>query len=269
MSLSASGGAQNLAITVPGIGAYLAGDLATVAHTWCPSGTVGNNATVQFYPQPVTDSVNIPTSVLGATSDGGHVLGASLSGTSITLNDIGVSIPPTSQFPAAECPETTTGTPPNQVQTMAPLSTNPSLNGSVNLTGVTNATAINQIVTGTAPTTASVTTAAPDRIRHLQHSEHFHDGSHAPLLSAAIDPGRHWPRGLRHLRRQHVGHAAHGAASRRFLARSLHLFRFYRGRQRDPLHRHSHQLEHIGASNREHPAASAIQPQSAGLHAGL
>jgi hypothetical protein len=44
---------------------------------------------------------------------------------------------------------------------MAPLSTNPSLNGSVNLTGVTNAAAINQIVTGTAPTTASVTTAPP------------------------------------------------------------------------------------------------------------
>jgi hypothetical protein len=160
-SLNASGGAQNLAITVPGIGAYLAGDLATVAHTWCPSGTVGNNATVQFYPQPVTDSVNIPTSVLGATSDGEHILGASLNGTSITLDDIGVSIPPTAQFPAAECPETTTGAPPNQVQTMAPLSTNPSLSGSVNLTGVTNATTINQIVTGTAPTTASVTTAPP------------------------------------------------------------------------------------------------------------
>jgi trimeric autotransporter adhesin len=35
------------------------------------------------------------------------------------------------------------------------------LNGSVNLTGVTNATAVDQVVTGTAPTTASATTAAP------------------------------------------------------------------------------------------------------------
>jgi hypothetical protein len=156
--LSASGGAQNLAITIPGIGAYLAGN-PTVAHTWCPSGTVGNNATIQFYPQ--SDSVNLLTSVLGATSDGGHILGASLNGSSITLDDIGVSIPPTTQFPAAECSETTTGTPPNQVQTLTPLSTNPTFIGSVNLTGVPNATAIHQIVTGTAPTTASVTTAAP------------------------------------------------------------------------------------------------------------
>ncbi len=156
--LSASGGAQNLAITVPGIGVYLAGN-PTVAHTWCPSGTVGNNASIQFYPQ--SDSINLLTSVLGATSDGQHILGASLSGTTITLDDIGVNIPPTTLFPAAQCSVTTTGTPPNQVQTMTALATNPTLNGSVNLTGVTGANAINQVVIGTAPTTASVTTAAP------------------------------------------------------------------------------------------------------------
>ncbi len=154
--LSASGGAQNLAVTVPGLGAYLAGN-PTVAHTWCPSGTVGNNETIQFYPQPPTDSVNIPTSVLGATSDGQHILGASLNGSSIALDDIGVVIPPTPPFPNAQCPSATSGT----TQTLSPLSTNPTLDGSVNLTGVTDATAINQIVTGTAPTTASVTVAAP------------------------------------------------------------------------------------------------------------
>ena len=152
--LSASGGSQNLAITVPGLGAYLAGS-PTVAHTWCPSGTVGNNGTIQFYPQ--SDSVNLQTSSLGATSDGEHILGASLNGSSITLNDIGINIPPSLAYPAAECSETTTGT----TQTLSPLSTNPVLNGSANLTGVTGATAVNQVVTGTAPTTASVTTAAP------------------------------------------------------------------------------------------------------------
>jgi hypothetical protein len=159
--LSGSGGSQNLAITVPGLGAYLAGN-PTVAHTWCPSGTVGNNATIQFYPQ--SDSVNLLTNALAATADGEHILGASLNGSSITLDDIGVSIPPTLAYPVAECPETTTGTPPNQVQVMGqpnPFSTNPVLNGSVNLTGVTGATAVNQVVTGTAPTTASVTNAAP------------------------------------------------------------------------------------------------------------
>jgi hypothetical protein len=149
---------QTLAITVPGIGAYLAGT-PTVAHTWCPSGTVGNNASILFYPQ--SDSVNVLTNVLGATTDGAHILGASLSGTSITLDDIGLSIPPNSTYPSALCPETTTGAPPNQVETMTPLSTNPTLDGAVNLTGVTNATAVNQVVTGTAPTTASTTTAAP------------------------------------------------------------------------------------------------------------
>jgi len=156
--LSASGGSQNLAVTVPGIGAYLAGN-PTVAHTWCPTGTVGNNASIQFYPQ--SDLVNLLTSVLGATSDGQHILGATLNGSSITLGDIGLDIPPSSAHPNAQCPETITGTPPNQVQTMTALSTNPTLNGLLNLTGITNASAINQIVTGSAPTTASVTTAAP------------------------------------------------------------------------------------------------------------
>jgi hypothetical protein len=149
---------QALAITVPGIGAYLAGN-PTVAHTWCPSGTVGNNASIQFYPQ--SDFVNVLTNVLGATSDGAHILGASLSGSSITLDDIGLSIPPNSTYPSALCPETTTGAPPSQVETMKPLSTNPTIDGTVNLTGVTNATAVNQVVTGAAPTTASTTTAAP------------------------------------------------------------------------------------------------------------
>ncbi len=153
-SLNASGGAQDLAITVPGLGAYLSGN-STVAHTWCPSGNVGNNATIQFYPQ--SDSVNLLTNILGATSDGQHILGASLTGTSITLDDIGVNIPPSLAFPAAECPVTTVGT----TQTLTPLSTNPTLNGAVNLTGVTNATAVNQIVTGAAPANASVTTAVP------------------------------------------------------------------------------------------------------------
>jgi len=152
-NLTASGGSQNVAVTVPGIGAYLAGN-PTVAHTWCPSGTVGNNASIQFYPQ--SDSLNLATSVLGATTDGAHMLGASLSGSSITLDDIGLDISATPL-----CPEATTGAPPNQVETMTPLSTNPTLNGVVNLAGVTNATAVNQVVTGTAPTTASTTTAAP------------------------------------------------------------------------------------------------------------
>jgi hypothetical protein len=140
--------------TTPGVGAYISGN-PTVAHSWCPSGTVGNNASILFYPQ--SDSVSLLTDLLSTTSDGAHILGATLSGTSIAISDIGVSIPPTLAYPSAQCPETTAGT----VQTLSPLATNPTIIGTVNLTGVTNATAINQVVTGTAPTTASVTTAAP------------------------------------------------------------------------------------------------------------
>ena len=152
--ISSSGGAENLGVLVPGVGAYLSGN-PTVAHTWCPKGTVGNNATIQYY--PLSDQVNIPTNVLGATTDGKHMLGAELTGTSISLTDIGLNIPPTTAFPLSECPFTITGT----TQTLAPLSTNPVINGTVNFAGVTNATSVNQVLPGNAPTTASTSTAAP------------------------------------------------------------------------------------------------------------
>jgi hypothetical protein len=44
---------------------------------------------------------------------------------------------------------------------MSSLSTHPALNGTFNLSSVTTAAAVNQVVAGTAPSTASTTTAAP------------------------------------------------------------------------------------------------------------
>jgi hypothetical protein len=87
-------GAQNLAITIPGVGAFLSGD-PTVAHTWCPTGTVGNAASILYYPQgpPPDNSVSVDTEVLTATTDGNHILGAALSGSNISVSDIGVTIP--------------------------------------------------------------------------------------------------------------------------------------------------------------------------------
>jgi hypothetical protein len=87
-------GAQNLAITIPGVGVFLSG-YPTVAHTWCPTGTVGNAASILYYPQapPPGIPVDASTDVLTATTDGNHILGASLSGTNITLSDIGLTIP--------------------------------------------------------------------------------------------------------------------------------------------------------------------------------
>ena len=237
--LSASGGSQNLAVTVPGLGAWLAGN-PTVAHTWCPTGTVGNNATIQFYPQPPSDSVSIPTSVLGATSDGQHILGASLNGSSITLDDIGLNIPPSLAYPAAQCPITTSGS----TQTLSPLSTNPALDGSVNLTGVTNATAINQVVTGTAPTTAS-TTCRARRFRHLQHAGHFHHGRAASLLSASANRRR--TRRLCDVRRQHLRDASTAPLAGAFsptIPSSLSPPRAIT----NSLHRHSRQPQHCFAA---------------------
>src|SRR5208283_1512066 len=55
-------GAQKLALTIPGIGAFLSGS-STVAHTWCPTGTASNYGTISFYPEPPNDSVAALTQV--------------------------------------------------------------------------------------------------------------------------------------------------------------------------------------------------------------
>ncbi|HEY1160111.1 MAG TPA: hypothetical protein VGE83_05740 [Terracidiphilus sp.] len=148
--LAASGagnpGAQSVALTIPGVGAYLSGN-PTVARTWCPSGTVGNAASMVFYPEG--DSVNAETDVLAATTDGRHILGAALMGGGVTLSDIGVTIP------VEECPVTTAGTPPNQVETLSPLTIAHTLN-QVPVNNV-NATAVNQVVASPASNLAFIT----------------------------------------------------------------------------------------------------------------
>ena len=100
-----STGAKSLAVTIPSVGAFISGN-PTVAHTWCPSGTVGNYANMSFYPQgPFPDnSVAAQTDVLAATTDGNHILGASTSGSSITLSDIGVTIPSLNCLPPVADP---------------------------------------------------------------------------------------------------------------------------------------------------------------------
>jgi len=94
--ISASGGSKNLAVTLPGVGAYLSGT-PTVARTWCPTGTAAtptaDSIITNFYPQG--DSVSATTDVLAATTDGKHILGATLSGGGIQLDDIGITIPTT------------------------------------------------------------------------------------------------------------------------------------------------------------------------------
>lgn len=104
-----SRGGQSLAVTVPSVGAYVSGS-PTVAHTWCPSGPVADYNGLTFYPlgDQVLDASSNPveTDVLAATTDGHHILGASLIGGIVELSDIGVTIP------TGECPTSVVGTPP-------------------------------------------------------------------------------------------------------------------------------------------------------------
>ena len=68
-------GAQKLAVTVPGVGAYLSGN-PTVAHTWCPTGTVGQLRQHDRSIRRPTIRFTALTDVLAATTDGQHILGA-------------------------------------------------------------------------------------------------------------------------------------------------------------------------------------------------
>jgi hypothetical protein len=162
--LTASGGATNLTLTIPSVGAYLSGN-PTVAHTWCPSGSSSNYGSLVFYPQG--DSVPIPTQTLASTTDGQHVLGAAMVGGGVELSDISISIPFTQGTGAATggasqpinlpdtCPEQPGATP--GVQTLLPLTINhPYPPGQLPVTGI-NATAINQIIASPVSSLAFIT----------------------------------------------------------------------------------------------------------------
>ena len=142
--LTTSGGAkgpQRLAITVPGVGAYISGN-PTVAHTWCPTGTVGDYTSMTFYPQG--DSVNADTDVLTATIDGLHILGAAAASGAISFSDIGVTIP------SGACPAAVSGVLQPLTIASTPLQT----------TLTVNATAVNQVVTSPATVSAGTAGAA-------------------------------------------------------------------------------------------------------------
>jgi len=171
---------QTPAITVPSVGAYMRGT-PTVAHAWCPIGTVDNTTGIPVstissfypgpYPGPVTDQGGqigqggdeepVQSDVLASTFDGKHILGAQLlGGGNIELSDIAVALPSTTtggvSTPNA-CPSTviTNGAGVITSQTLKPLTINavPSFN-QVGLTNV-SATAVNQVITGSLPAIGS------------------------------------------------------------------------------------------------------------------
>jgi hypothetical protein len=80
--------APDLAITVPGVGAFLSGT-TTVAHGWCPTLNAATGYIAQAYPQMA--SVPRETEILGATIDGAHVIGVGLGTGTPELTDINLS----------------------------------------------------------------------------------------------------------------------------------------------------------------------------------
>jgi hypothetical protein len=144
-SSSSDGGVHAPAITIPSVGAYLSGT-TTVAHTWCPTGTVSSTGSTitDFYPEG--DTVAAQTDVLAATTDGEHILGAAIIGGGVTLSDIGVTIP------AGECPSAISNGSTSELQKLTLTHT---LN-QVQLRKV-SATAVNQVVTSPASNLAFVT----------------------------------------------------------------------------------------------------------------
>jgi hypothetical protein len=134
---------QTPAITIPSVGAYLRG-IPTESHTWCPSGNVGG--ALQFY--PLADSVPVQSDVLAATTDGDHILGASLllNSSQINIADIGVSVPSGAK---AQCPGAGS-------KTLSPLSTNGKLNGTVAINQVV-ASSVNQVLASPASNLAFIT----------------------------------------------------------------------------------------------------------------
>jgi hypothetical protein len=156
-----STGAQSLAITIPSVGAFFSGS-STLAHTWCPSGTVGNYASMSFYPQgPSPDNaVAAQTDVLAATTDGKHILGAFTSGTpavgaNIALSDIGVTIPALNCLP----PEGNSNYPLLLGDTLSPLVLGTTLTQPPAITAT--AATLNQVVPSPASNLAFITYTPP------------------------------------------------------------------------------------------------------------
>lgn len=130
---------RDVAVTVPGVGAYFAGGNRTEGRTYCPTTTIvsgsGNPPTAsnQFF--TLADTNNAQTDRLAATTDGKHILGAGFTSGAATLNDIAYTLPAS----ALACTQTT-----GQVMFASSLTTTPLASitpaGAGSITGVVPAT---------------------------------------------------------------------------------------------------------------------------------
>jgi hypothetical protein len=83
----------DVAVTVPAVGAYFAGQVTT-ARGYCPASTLSGSTTETNAFYPLADTSTAITDRIAATNDGEHILGATVSPTP-TLNDLRVNIPST------------------------------------------------------------------------------------------------------------------------------------------------------------------------------
>lgn len=146
---------SDVAVTVPGVGAYLAGP-ATTARTWCSDTTLttGNGqttATNQYY--PLADTVGLTTERIAATNDGKHIVGAAV-GTTPAVVDLAFGNTGSTGLPTGSCPTTV---PPTYFSSFRSSAT------STPLSGIT-ATAINGVVPSSDSTVAMVTYTGSSRI---------------------------------------------------------------------------------------------------------
>jgi trimeric autotransporter adhesin len=94
LPISSDQGYSDVAVMVPAVGAYFGGT-STEGRTYCATSTVGSTGTpptVTNSNYPLSDtSVAAPTDRVAATSDGNHILGATIATTPAELTDIHVS----------------------------------------------------------------------------------------------------------------------------------------------------------------------------------
>jgi len=101
----------DVTVTVPHIGAYFSGT-ETDGRSYCPTTTIvtpgsnGNPPTTGNEYYPLADQSTAQTDRIAATTDGNHILGATVQGGSPTLNDIAVTLPVTTP-----CPQPPNGVP--------------------------------------------------------------------------------------------------------------------------------------------------------------
>ncbi len=136
----------DVTVTVPHIGAYFSGT-ETDGRSYCPTSVIPPNQNVnpptvnnEYY--PLADQNTAKTDRVAATTDGQHILGATLQGGAPLLNDLSVTLPVTTP-----CPQ-----PPNGV----PVGFFKSTSKSVPLSSIT-ATKIDDVVPATNSALAFVT----------------------------------------------------------------------------------------------------------------